>query len=58
MNLDLEIINGATANGNKTILELKNQELEKQINKKQEEVEKLNKLKNKLQSEIEYELIR
>lgn len=59
MNLEnVEVLNGATANGSKTILELKNQKLEKQVNQKQEEVEKLNKLKNKLQNEIEYELIR
>lgn len=58
MNLDLEIINGATANGNKTILELKNQELEKKVASQQEEIEKLKQLKNKLQNQIEYELIR
>ena len=44
MNLEnVEVLNGATANGSKTILELKNQKLEKQVNQKQEEVEKLNK---------------
>ena len=58
MNLDLEIINGATANGNKTILELKNQELEKKVATQQEEIEKLKQLKNKLQNQIEYELAR
>lgn len=58
MNLDLDIINGATANGNKTILELKNQELEKKVAIQQEEIEKLKQLKNKLQNQIEYELIR
>ena len=58
MNLDLEIINGATASGNKTILELKNQELEKKVVSQQKEIEKLKQLKNKLQNQIEYELVR
>lgn len=39
---EVEILNGATANGNKTILELKNQEKEKELQRKQEEIEKLN----------------
>ena len=58
MNLKLEIINGATANGNKTILKLKNQELENKVAHQQEEIEKLKQLKNKLQNQIEYELVR
>lgn len=38
---EVEILNGATAGGNKTILELKNQKIEEQLKQKQEEVEKL-----------------
>lgn len=55
---NVQVLNGATANGNKTILELKNQELEKKVASQQEEIEKLKQLKNKLQNQIEYELIR
>lgn len=55
---NVQVLNGATANGNKTILELKNQELEKKVATQQEEIEKLKQLKNKLQNQIEYELIR
>lgn len=39
---EVEILNGATAGGNKTVLEMKNQKAEQELLKKQEEVEKLN----------------
>lgn len=38
---EVEILNGATAGGNKTILELKNQKIEEQLKAKEEEVQKL-----------------
>ena len=51
MNLDLEIINGATEGVNKTILELKNTTLKRNI-------KKLEALKKRVQNEIERELCR
>ena len=51
MNLDLEIINGATEGINKTILELKNTTLKRNI-------QKLETLKKRVQNEIERELCR
>ena len=51
MNLDLDIINGTTEGVNKTILQLKNQTLKKNI-------DNLEKLKKRVQSEIEREICR
>lgn len=58
MGLDLSILNGATANGNLSIQQLKSKSLNKEITQKKEEVEKLTKLKNKLANQIEYDLCR
>lgn len=58
MGLSLNILNGKTANGNKTITELKTETLKKQIQQEKNDIKKLKQLKNKLQNEIEYELIR
>mgnify|MGYP003538273850 CR=1 FL=1 len=51
MGLDLEILNGSTSNGNKTILELKTQTLK-------DEIERLEKVKKQVQNEIDRELAR
>lgn len=51
MGLDLQILNGSTADGNKTILELKTQTLKN-------EIERLEKVKKRVQNEIEHELAR
>lgn len=51
MGLKLAVLNGATENGNKSILELKNQSLK-------EDITKLKKLKNQVVSEIQQELCR
>lgn len=51
MNLSLQILNGATENGNKSILELKNKTLK-------EDIKKLKKLKNQVVAEIQQELCR
>ena len=51
MKLNLEILNGATDNGNKSVLQLKNQSLKNNI-------ENLEKLKKRVQNEIERELCR
>ena len=51
MHLSLHILNGATENGNKSILELKNNTLK-------EEITKLKKLKNQVVAELQQELCR
>lgn len=51
MNLDLDILNGATENGNKTINELKAESI-------MQDIRKLQKLKNHLQQEIQREISR
>lgn len=58
MNLNLDILTGATENGNKSILELKNESLSKDIDKQKDDIEKLKKLKSNLKTSIEHELIR
>lgn len=50
-NRDIEMLNGATANGNKTVLELKNEKLEKEINKKEMYLNILNKSLDKFISD-------
>ena len=51
MGIKLAVLNGATENGNKSILELKNQSLK-------DDIKKLKKLKNQVVSEIQQELSR
>ena len=41
-NRDIGILNGATANGNKTVLEMKNEQLEKELNKISNKTKKYN----------------
>ena len=64
MGLDLEILNGATTEANKSILELKTDTLNKEIQSQENEIQqnvsdikKLNKTKNRLQGDL-YELVR
>lgn len=45
---DIGILNGATTNGNKTVLELKNEQLEKEINYKKKELDSCKILLNKI----------
>lgn len=45
LNHEIEILNGATVNGNKSILEMKQEQLEKEIQKQKEQIEKLKEVK-------------
>lgn len=48
-----KLINGATANGNKEILELKNQQLEKELQEKQQELEATREAYNNVNKELQ-----
>ena len=49
-NRDIGILNGATANGNKTVLEMKNEQLEKELNKISNKTKKYNTTLEKIKS--------
>lgn len=49
-NRDIGILNGATANGNKTVLEMKNEQLEKELNKISNKTKKYNTILEKIKS--------
>ena len=49
-NRDIGILNGATANGNKTVLEMKNEQLEKELNKISNKTKKYNSTLEKIKN--------